>query len=415
MPPSPPTTMDRHGVADVSVASRLRVCHIISGTGVGGAQAMLHKLISRLDPTEFDNCVISLGDCGRVGQAIRELGVPVVALHALDRKRPKPWRFVKLVRLLAACRPHVVQTWMYYSDVVGGLAAKLAGRLPVVWNIRHSSLDAATDALRVRVAARMAGLLSHRMPHSVVMNSNAAVIAHQRAGYAAQKLVVIPNGFDLTEFRPSGDARRDVRRELGIDQSAHLVGLVGRYHPHKDVPTFVDAISQIARTRTDAHFVLCGRGLDWQNEELAATIQNIGPPDRFHLLGPRGDVARLHASFDVVVSSSLSEGFANVIGEAMASGVPCIVTDVGDSSDIVGTTGRVVPAQDSRAIADAVVDLLNLPAAQRTALGQAARERIAANYEIGHIVKRYEQLWRAVAANQPCNSIMRPDEFKRAA
>jgi glycosyltransferase involved in cell wall biosynthesis len=376
--------------------SRLRVCHVIGGTGVGGAQTMLQKLVERVDSTEFETRVISLSGCGTVGEEMQASGVRVDALHAFRDGPPRPWRFVTLLRKLRAYRPHVIQTWMYYSDIVGGLAAELVGA-PVVWNIRHSTLEPRTDSLRVRLAARCAGALSRDLPHKVLLNSKTAWAAHTLTGYTAERMEVLPNGFDLTKFKPSDEARRRVRAELKLDETKKLVGIVGRYHPHKDLRTFVVAAAHVARCNDDAHFVLCGKGLEWQNAELAEIIRRSNVADRFHPLGQRRDVPALQASFDVAVSSSVSEGFANAIGEAMACGVPCVVTDVGDSARIVGGTGRVVAPNRPIDMAKAILELLEMRQPERKAMGVAARQRIDDHFEIGAIVNRYCQVWRQAA------------------
>jgi len=378
----------------------LKVCCIINGTGPGGAERMLGRVLKNVDPTEFELSVISLNEFGLVAEELQQLGIPVHALNILRKRVPKAIIFSKIVRLLRTYKPDVVQTWMYLSDLFGGLAAKVAGRLPVIWNIRHSTLDPQIDSRNTIWTAHICGLLSRWVPHRIVLNAEVAQTIHVRARYAADKMEVIPNGFDLDEFRPSRQARCTIRKELALSDRVPLVGLIGRFHPHKDHDTFFRAASIIGSDRSDVRFLLSGGENVLKRHDIQALITNYGLHDRFSVLGHRSDVAAVYASLDVVVSSSLTEGFPNVVGEAMACGIPCIATNVGDSATIVGDTGRIVPVRNAPALANAVLELLKLPRESLVELGRAARQRVAARYSIRHIATQYAKLWKEVAATR---------------
>jgi glycosyltransferase involved in cell wall biosynthesis len=323
--------------------------------------------------------------------------VQVDALDALTLKPPRPWRLVTLARRIREHRPHVVQTWIYYADLLGGLAAKMAGRMPVVWGVHHSTLDPKTDNWRTRTVARICGRLSRRLPDKIVFVAEAAKETHIRAGYAPEKIEVIQNGFDLDLFRPRAELRRRIRNELRVAESALLVGHLGRFHPHKDHRTFLRAAATIAGRDDRVRFVLAGREVTWENQRLAGWIRFHGLDARVHLLGQRNDSAAVLNALDVMVCSSTTEAFPLAVGEAMACGVPCVVTDVGDSAAIVGEIGSVVRPLDHDAIAVAALDVLQRPAASRAALAAAARHRIATQFDIGQTVSRYVAMWRQAA------------------
>lgn len=381
----------------------MRVTLVITNLATGGAEAMLLKLLTNLDRARFQPTVISLVGMGEVGPRIAALGVPV---HALGMRRggvPGPRALRRLARLLRQCQPDVVHTWMYHADLLGGLAARAVGCRRVIWGLRHSNLSKTENKRSTLWVARVCALLSGAVPAQILSCSARAKAVHAEIGYRDDKIHVIPNGFELDRFQPDAAARASVRADLGLPDEAPLVGLVARYDPQKNHAGFVQAAAQVAARMPQAHFVLAGAGVDAANGALQSAIAAQGLQQRMHLLGRRDDVPRLMAAFDVLASSSsYGEAFPNVLGEAMACAVPCVVTDVGDSAEIVGDTGRVVPPGDMDGLARELLAVLQLPVAERAALGGRARARVAAHYEIGHVTRLYEAFYEQVlAAGRP--------------
>jgi glycosyltransferase involved in cell wall biosynthesis len=377
----------------------MKITHIITGLGVGGAEVMLRQLLSRMNNSAFDNEVISLTDMGPVSDQIKALGVPVMAL-GMRKEMPNPLDVLRLARRLRKSRPDVVQTWMYHADLIGGIAAMLAGVRAVAWGIHYSYLDAESNKQTTIWTAGACARLSHRLPTKIVCCAEHSKRIHIEMGYVAEKMVVIPNGFDLEQFKPDASARLSVRRELGIPDSAPLVGLIGRFHPQKDHENFVRAAALLHARLPEARFLLCGTNVDWNNKALLGWIEEVSLRDRFYLLGRREDTPRLCAALDILSSSSYGEAFPMVVGEAMACGIPCVVTDVGDSALIVGDTGRVVPAKEPHALAAAWLELLEMCSETRRELGCAARERIKTHYSIESITARYENLYKEIGCTR---------------
>jgi glycosyltransferase involved in cell wall biosynthesis len=376
---------------------KIKVLHIISSLEVGGAEMMLFKLLSSSDRARFDSMVLSLAGIGPVGLKIQGLGVPVESL-GMSSSVPNPLILMKLARRIGEVRPDVIQTWMPHSDLLGGLAARWAGVGRVCWNIRHSDLDPKTIKRRTIMVVKLCARLSNRVPHRIVCCSEVAARVHEKLGYDARKIVTIPNGFNLDQYKVDPDSRVSVRRELNLPPETPLIGHIGRYRAMKDHPSFLAAAGILHAHRTDVHFVLVGDGVGEGNAELARYVQESGASSRIHLLGPRDDVPRIAGALDVMTSSSAyGEGFPNVVGEAMACGVPCVVTDVGDSAFLVGETGRVIPPRDPRALASAWRELMDMPAEERRRLGRAARERMETHFNLPVIAGRYERLYEEAA------------------
>ncbi len=374
----------------------MKIVFIITGLQTGGAEMMLLKLLERLDSASFTPLVISLTTEGDLGPRIRELGIPVHAM-AMSPGSFFPTALWRLSRLLRTTAADVVQTWMYHADLIGGLAARLARVPTVVWGIRNTNLDLDKTKPMTRRVVRLCALLSGSLPSGILSCSEAARALHIARGYAADKIAVIPNGFDIKRFRPDAAARSSVRSELGLAPNTPLVGIVGRQDPLKNHAGFLTAAGLLSRSRPDVHFVLVGRGLDRENIDLLGAAHEAGVSDRTHWLGQRSDIPRLMAAFDVLASSSFGEAFPNVLGEAMACGVPCVVTDVGDSAVIVGETGVVVRSGDMEGLAAALEDLLAEVPEARAGRAASARQRVQQRFEIEQIARLYEAYYQQFA------------------
>lgn len=380
----------------------IKLLHVIVGLDTGGAEMMLFKLLSHLNRDLFAPKVISLRDVnGPVAGLISKLDISLMAL-GMKRSVPDPTKLVKLARIFHREKPDLVQTWMYHSDLMGGMAAKFNQKIPVIWGIRHSNLTPESSKRMTYYTAKMCAALSGWLPEKIVCNSQVSKNIHGALGYNAEKMIVIPNGFDLTAFRPDLGARNSVRREFNIPEDAFIIGCVGRFHPEKDHHSFFQAAALLNQQyKKDVYYLLCGNGITWENQQLAQWIEEANVRSRTFLLGRRDDINRITASMDIATSSSAGESFSNVIGEAMACEVPCVVTNVGDSSVIVGDTGMVVPPEKPGEMAKAWAKMIDMHTEERAQLGTAARERIMEHYNLPGIVHRFEDLYKDILHINP--------------
>jgi glycosyltransferase involved in cell wall biosynthesis len=235
------------------------------------------------------------------------------------------------------------------------------------------------------------------VPKTVVYNSEVSYWQHVKFGFAADNAEIISNGFDTDAFRPNGDEKAAVRGELNIGNHSCVIGFVARDHPMKDLPTFVCAVRKILRKHGHVVVVVAGRGLDVSNRPLMELSGDRELGDRVICLGEYDKVEKLMRAFDVMVlSSAWGEGFPNVIGEAMATGVPCVATNVGECRTIIGKTGLVVEPQNPEQMAAAVSTLVNLDEGERKILGAAARQRIVEHYSLNKIVEKYQRLYQSL-------------------
>lgn len=382
---------------------RLHVTQIITGLPRGGAQRMLYYLLERYDRDRFSMDVVSLTELGAVGKALQSAGIPTIAL-GMNRTLPNPADVWRLAAHLRRNQTDVVQTWLYHGDLIGGLAGRLAGR-PTIWNIRQSDLAPRTTKLGTLLTARACAWLSGLAPKHIICCSEASRVVHSALGYDAGKMSVIGNGVDFSTFCPDRAAGAEVRGAAGIQPDVPVIGLVARFHSQKDHKTFVRAAAALAEIHANVQFVLCGEGVEPDNATLSGWISDLGLSERFHLLGARDDVQRVYNMLTIAtLSSSYGEGFPNVLAEAMACGVPCVTTDIGDSAFIVGNTGAVVQPGDPVALAEAWAKILELDDKNRAALGAVACRRAVETFRLEDVIERYQILYEQMASSGECKT-----------
>lgn len=367
---------------------------------MGGAEGTLRRLISH--DRAHTHEVISLTDLGAHGPHLREAGVAVQAI-GMRRARFRLRDVHRLRDLIREINPQVVQTWMYHADLLGGLAARLAGYPAVAWSIRNSRLDPDRVARSTRMVAITCALSSRWLPRAIVSCSKQAAAAHVALGYDARKMVVVSNGFDASALNPDPTAVGKLRATLAADAGTMLLGTVARWDLLKDHRNLVAALQMMDRARrVPWRAVLVGPGMTDDNAALLELLTSHGVRERVHLLGAREDLANVYGTLDLHVLPSIGEAFPNVLAEAMACGTPCVSTDVGDAALIIGDTGWVVPAQDPLALAEAIRDAageVSQPAVWQRRK-ERARARISDQFGMKEMLEGFGRVWHSVAESK---------------
>lgn len=350
----------------------------------------MFRLLSQMNPSDVE--VFSLGGEGHYAPLLKERGIRVTCLNLTG-----VWGVIKaipkLARSIRAAKANVAQTWMYRADLIGGLAARLAG-VPVCWGLRAANLDWSLNRPSTVLLARICGALSRWIPSAIISCSAAAVKIHRTAGYVGP-ITVIPNGYELGRYEPDSVRRGLIRAEVGVAGGAVVFGHVGRRDPLKDHRTLLTAFSMLAGSHPTVRLMLVGAGLEEGSAYLQSLTDGLDLDGRLIALGQRNDVADLMNAMDIFVLSSAGEAFPNVVAEAMACRVPCVVTDVGDAAAIVGDTGWIIPPRDPSALFAAMSSALDAypSLAER---GMRAHARIREHYRLDHVAARYQAVWSDV-------------------
>lgn len=371
----------------------MKVLHVITGLNDGGAEAVLHRLVTR--DSSHTHVVVSLMDKGKYGPLLDAAGVKVYCLSMNPGKLSlrSIWQLRGLIRSES---PDAVQTWMYHADLLGGVAAKIAGVKKIFWGIRHSTLEKGKSKRSTIAIAKLCAVLSRFVPEKIVCCAHKALAVHRDIGYSAPKLIVIPNGYDLSKFNLNESSGAKLRASFGISQDTFLVGKVGRYDPFKDHNNLLSALADLSSTGVNFKCLLVGKGLSADNVVLVARIEELGLTDSVILGGQRTDIPAVMNALDLHVLSSSSEGFPNVLAEAMACGTPGVSTDVGDAGEIVGDSRLLCPPRDPRALS-ALIQTMHTEWAKKPNDWAERRikcvQHIKSNFSIERMVAAYEDCW----------------------
>jgi glycosyltransferase involved in cell wall biosynthesis len=364
-----------------------KVMHVITGLNKGGAETMLLKLLKEWRDKEVCHCVVSLIDKGTLGGEIEQLGVTVYSLNLKNNKNIASL-FISLRKILAKEDPDLIQGWMYHGNLLSLLFRVISKKnIPIIWNVRHSIAKLNKEAFFTQLVIRLNAFFSSKVI-LVIYNSMISIQQHANLGFSKENSIYIPNGFDTKKFSNDSNAGLAVRESLNIGSDSFVVGSIARFHPMKNHKMIVDAAYILLSKGYDIHFIFVGRGVSY--DSLCIESKHA---KNFHFFGEITDVSNIINAMDVYISSSSwGEGFPNVIGEAMASQVPCVVTDVGESYSIVGDTGFLISINNTGELVSSVVQM-SLDCKKRVILGKQARERVVRNFSIEYIADKYEDIY----------------------
>jgi len=324
---------------------------------LGGAERQLVQIASGLSARGHEVTVAVFYE-GKLDAELRSAGVRLLNLGKRGR-----WDLVRftwrLISAIRSARPDVLYAFLGTSNIIAATVQPFLPPLKLVWSVRASNMDVNAYDRVSRISYRVECALSRRAD-LIISNSRAGMFHAAAHGFPRARMQVIPNGIDTDRFYPDKAVGRALRSQWGVAESEILVGLLARFDPMKDHANFLQAAARIATARPALRFACVGEGPPAYIDELKRLAASLGFESRMLWPGPFADPFAPLNAFDICCSSSAwGEGFSNSIAEAMACGVPCVVTDVGDSAFIVGSTGKVVPPQNCEALAQAIIALVD--------------------------------------------------------
>lgn len=371
----------------------MKIIHIITSLGDGGAENILRK-ICKYDLNN-EHIIISLKEPDKYSSLIKKMGIKV---YHLNIKFFSILKFFNLIELLKFLKPDIVQTWLIHGDLIGGIAAKLSGIKNIIWNVRYSNLKFEKVNLINILLIRILAVFSYIIPRAIIVVSKSAKKNCEKLGYCKKKLILIVNGYELSIFKNNLNKRITFRKKLNINNKIVVLGNVARYAKMKDHLTLLKALSIIQSHKINFLCVLIGSDIDKNNLTLVKQIKKLNLSNNVKLLGRYDDISQVMNGIDIYVQSSkYGEGFPNVVAEAMACQTPCIVTNSGDASYIVGRVGWVVspsiPEKLAKVIMKAISEKNNSKWDIRCV---KSRLRIKNFFSIDKMMINYKKLWSTV-------------------
>jgi glycosyltransferase involved in cell wall biosynthesis len=374
----------------------IRVCHIITTLSTGGAERMLVRLLlAEPEPVDKSNRIVLVLRHGGVWcEQLRSIGITVHEI-GMESLLGTPRAFFQLKKFIHLFHPDIVQTWMYHADFLGGLAAYFSGCKNIVWGI-HGAFISLKSSKNTLFIMMMCALMSRWIPRKIICVAEEGKRVHSAAGYDASRMVVIPNGFDFSNLTATDEQRMTLRSNCNFSDDDLVVGCLGRFHPDKGQQNFVKAVAIVAQNNTKVKFLMVGKDCDINNPTLINWINEHKLQDNFVLLGERDDVPVCLITMDIFCMPSRTEAFPLCLGEAMAMGLPCVATDVGDTAVLAGDTAILVPAEDELALARGLLEVIALSKEQRHEMGKRSKQRVLAEFSIEKFCERYTAVYQEI-------------------
>ena len=372
--------------------NKIHIFFLIRSLNIGGTERQLVELVKGLDKNTYEITVGLFYDEG----ILREELIAIKGVKYLPLFKSGRWDYFRfgawLVIALRRLKPHILYSFLPDANLLGLILGKIARVKRIVWGVRASNMDVSRYDWLAKISLRLNAFLS-RFPDAIIANSVAGKEFHRSIGYSTNRMMVVPNGIDTDRFKPDHSVGLRVRDKWNIDEEKITIGLVGRLDPMKDHTTFLQAVKIFDQEKCSVRFVCIGDGKEPYKSEIHSLCSALGINGFLIWAGEGYDMVAVYNAMDMITSSSLSEGFSNVIGEAMACGVPCVVTDVGDSAAIVGETGIVVSPKDPQALAAGWIRMLGHLNDKTYSIKEMARARIVYHYNSEILIQKTSRMF----------------------
>ena len=370
----------------------MKLLFVITGLNIGGAERALHAIVNNGLDEKYIIKIISLRDRGHFGEKFKTDGIEVCCLN-LQNPLNLFLGIVKAFNFAREFEPDVIQGWMYHGNIFSLLFGRVTRAKPkIYWGIRQTLYDIRKEKVLTQLIIRLGAQLSF-LADGIIYNSKKSQNQHECIGFSEKNSIYIPNGFDLSKWKPDAEERKALRKELEIPDNSFVIGYIGRFHQMKNVELLFEVMESVLSENANSIFVIVGENTDRENLKLKPLYEQL-PPQQVLSLGVRVDIPAVVQCMDLLcLTSAWGEGFPNVIGEAMATGTPCVATDIGDSALVIGETGWIIPPNNAELLANCINAALTESASVHNSRSIAAKKIISENYDITHIVANYNNVY----------------------
>jgi glycosyltransferase involved in cell wall biosynthesis len=370
----------------------MKLLFVTTGLNIGGAERAMHSIINNGLGERHTIKVISLRDSGHFGERFASDGIEVCCLN-LQNPIKLFLSILKGVKFARKFEPDLIQGWMYHGNIFSLLLGRFTRAKPkVYWGIRQTLYDIRKEKVLTQMIIRFEAKLSV-LTDGIIYNSKKSQNQHESIGFSKENSIYIPNGFNLSVWKPDAEKRKVLRKEFEIPESSFVIGYIGRFHQMKNIELLFEVMERVLSENTNLIFLIVGKNTDRKNLKLKPFYDRL-PPQQIVSLGVRADIPAVIQCIDLLcLTSSWGEGFPNVIGEAMATGIPCVATDIGDSALVIGETGWIIPPNNIELLANCINVALSETTFAHNSRSVASRKVISENYDIAYIVDNYNNVY----------------------
>ena len=379
---------------------KIKIIHIINNLSTGGAERMLFNLISCIHMNSFDISVFSLQGKGELSVEIEKLGIPIF-YFGIFRKRDFVFKFLKLMLAIIKFKPDLVQTWLYQSNIIGGVATKIVSSSKIIWSLHATILKPGLTKKSTKFIIKLSSILSGFIPDKIICCSHSSYNDHKVIGFKENKMIVIPNGINTTEYNFTNSNEFYLNSKLNIiNEKVKYIGMVGRYHKMKRHDIFFHAAKIVSDKYPFLRFIICGYKINKTNQVLMKLINSFEIGTKIYLLDNITTMPELYSSLDVLVTtSSYGEAFPLTICEAMACKIPVLSTDVGDSAYIINDLNMIIPINEPILLAEKIEKIILLDTMSLNKIGEKNRTRIKNLFDINEVAKLYKNQYLQLLNN----------------
>lgn len=367
-----------------------KILFFIRSLNAGGAERQLVVTAKGLAQRGHGVTVLTFYEGGFYADELNDTKIQLLNLQKKGRWDVFPF-ILRLRKVLRNQTPDVIYSFLGTANILTVVMRYFIAPVRIVWGVRASNMDLEQYDWLSRWSYWLECRLA-RFSDAIIVNSNAGMKYAVEHGFPEKKMTVIPNGIDTERFHIDKSAGEMLRKAWNVAGGEHLIGVVGRIDPMKGIPTFLEAAVLLRENCSHARFVWVGTGETTYENSMRQLSSKLGLDDVLIWAGRHTNMVAVYNAFDIASSSSYSEGFSNVLGEVMACGVPCVVTNVGDSALVVGDTGLVVPAKDSRALADAWNEMLLLDDEMFQERTIAVRNRVVNEFSVAALIENTSKI-----------------------
>jgi len=364
--------------------NNLKILYIINSLELGGAEQIFFNILKN----KKNILIITLISEGYFGNKLKKKGFKLINLN-MKKNIFIIFKMFKLIQIIKRYNPEIVHTWLYHSNLIGGIASKLSGVKQIFWSIHH---EFEYSNIFMFIEMKILALLSYLIPNKIVYCTYSSKRSHIQNGYKQNLSYIVENGISLEKFKPKKELRINIRKKLKIKKNCFLIGNISRFHPIKDHETLLKSLIIFKKSKISFKCILIGNGLSKCNVNLFNKIKNYNLENNVILYGKSFKVHELLNAFDLNILSSKSECSPVTLLEAMASGVPSLSTNVGNAKNLIGNSGWIVETENPEALASCISYIANnrYKLAEKSKLGI---KRVRSFYTIEKMRLSYRALY----------------------